>query len=51
MYHLLFWYPLIIFYQVLINYVVHSKLELKFPSQEPPRTLTSIVKIKVWQIH
>jgi len=50
-YHLFFWYPLVIFYQVLINYVVHSKLELKFPSQKLPCTSRSTIEIKAWQIH
>jgi hypothetical protein len=27
------------FYHALINYVVHSKLELKFASQKPPHSL------------
>jgi hypothetical protein len=35
------------FFHALINYVVHSKLELKFASQKPPHTPKSTVEIRV----
>jgi hypothetical protein len=33
-------------YHALINYVVHSKLELKFASQKPPHISRSTVEIR-----
>jgi hypothetical protein len=42
---------LLFFYHALINYVVHSKLELKFASQKPPHTSRSTVKFTAWEIH
>jgi hypothetical protein len=38
--------PYLFFYHALINYVVHSKLELKFASKKPPHTSRSTVEIK-----
>jgi hypothetical protein len=38
--------PYLLFYYALINYVVHSKLELKFASQKPPHISRPTVEIK-----
>jgi hypothetical protein len=51
MHHLLFWYSLVIPYHVLINYVVHSKLEWNLELQGFPCTSKSTIDNRASWIH